>query len=77
MVILGAMAQLVLGLALGIPAGILVGRLMSRFLFHVSSYDPAMLAAASIVLAIGAVGAAILPALRAASLDPVRALRTD
>ena len=77
LVILGAMAQLAVGLALGIPASLLMDRLMARFLFHVSSYDLAMLGAAAMVLAIGAVIAAILPAVRAASLDPVRALRTD
>ncbi len=77
MVILGTMAQLAVGLALGIPASFLTDRLMTRFLFHLSGYDLAMLAAASMVLAIGAAVAAILPAIRAASLDPVRALRTD
>jgi predicted permease len=77
MVIRGAIAQLVLGLALGIPASLFMGRLMTRLLFHVRGYDPVILAAASIVLAICAVTASFIPALRAASLDPVRALRTE
>ncbi len=77
MVIRGAIAQLVLGLALGIPASLFMGRLTTRLLFHVSGYDPLTLAEASTVLAICATAAAFIPALRAATLDPVRALRTE
>jgi ABC-type antimicrobial peptide transport system permease subunit len=77
MVIRGAIAQLVIGLALGIPASLFIGRLMTSLLFHVSGYDPVILAAASAVLAICASGAAFIPAIRAASVDPVRALRTE
>jgi macrolide transport system ATP-binding/permease protein len=77
MVIRGAIAQLVLGLALGIPASLFMGRLTASILFHVKGYDPVILAAASMVLAICATVAAFIPAVRAASLDPVRALRTE
>ncbi|MBS1801942.1 MAG: ABC transporter permease [Acidobacteria bacterium] len=77
MVMRGAIAQFAAGLALGVPASLLMDRLMTSFLFRVSSYDPAVLAAAVVVLGLGAGAAAILPAIRAASLDPVRALRTD
>jgi ABC-type lipoprotein release transport system permease subunit len=63
--------------ALGIPASLFIGRLMNSLLFHVSGFDPVILAAASTVLAICAAGAAFIPAMRAASVDPVRALRTD
>jgi macrolide transport system ATP-binding/permease protein len=77
MVIRGAIAQLVLGLALGIPASLFMGRLATSLLFHVTGNDPLILAAASTVLAICATAAAFIPALRAASLDPVRALRTE
>jgi macrolide transport system ATP-binding/permease protein len=77
MVIRGAITQLVLGLALGIPASLFIGRLMTSLLFHISGYDPLILAAASMVLAICSAAAAFIPALRAASLDPVRALRTE
>jgi predicted permease len=77
MVIRGAMVQLVLGLALGVPASLFISRLMTSLLFHISGNDPAILAAASTVLAICAAAAAFIPALRAASVDPVRALRTE
>jgi macrolide transport system ATP-binding/permease protein len=62
---------------LGIPASLFIGRLMTSLLFHISGYDPLILAAASMVLAICSAAAAFIPALRAASLDPVRALRTE
>ena len=77
MVIRGAMAQLCLGVALGIPASLFMGRLMTSILFHVSGYDPLALAGATILLALCAAVAAFVPALRAASLDPVRALRSE
>ncbi len=77
LIIRGALAQLAVGLALGIPASLLMGRLMTTLLFHISAYNPLILAAASIVLAVCAATAALVPALRAASLDPVRALRTE
>jgi ABC-type antimicrobial peptide transport system permease subunit len=77
MVIRGAIAQLVIGLLIGIPASLFFGRIMNKLLFHVSGYDPVILAVASTVLAICAAGAAFIPAIRAASVDPVRALRTE
>jgi ABC-type antimicrobial peptide transport system permease subunit len=50
---------------------------MTRLLFHVSGYDPIILGAASMVLAICGIGASFIPAIRAASVDAVRALRSE
>jgi len=77
LVLRGAILQFSLGLALGIPASLFISRLMSSLLFHVGASDPLALAGASMLLAACAAVAALLPAVRAASLDPVRALRTD
>jgi len=77
LVLRGALVQLIGGLALGIPASLFLGRLMASLLFHVSGSAPWALAGASAVLAVCAAIAALLPALRAASLDPVRALRRE
>jgi len=77
MVIRGAIAQLLLGLALGIPASLFMGRLMTSLLFHIRGNDPILLGAAAAVLAICAGAAAFIPAIRAASIDPVRALRAE
>ncbi len=73
----GALAQLAAGLALGVPAAFAAGRLLGANLFGVSPYDPATLAAACAVLAGCAIVAAVIPARRAAALDPVRALRVE
>jgi predicted permease len=73
----GALMQLAAGLAIGVPAAIAAGRLLEAQLFGVSPADPAILAGASVFLALAAVLAALLPARRAASLDPVKALRVE
>lgn len=77
MVLRGAFTQLIIGVAIGIPASLFLGRLMASLLFHISASDPWALAGASLVLGVCAAVAAFLPALRAASVDPVRALRTE
>jgi predicted permease len=77
MVLRGALAQLLIGLALGIPASLLAGHLMTGLLYHVNGFDPAALAGASAALAVCAGIAAVVPAIRAASVDPMCALRAD
>lgn len=77
MVLRGAFMQLVIGVAIGIPASLFLGRLMTSLLFRISGSDPWALAGASLVLGLCAAVAALLPALHAASLDPVRALRAE
>lgn len=76
-VLRSALAQLGIGVAIGVPAAILAGRLLQASLFGVSGHDPAVLAGAVAALAGAAVVAALLPARRAASIDPVRALRSE
>jgi predicted permease len=69
--------QLGVGLAVGIPAALLVGRLMASQLYSVKSHDPVSLGLAAVVLAACAMVAGFIPARRAASIDPMRALRTE
>ena len=73
----GALVQLGLGLAVGIPVALAAGRLLSSQLYGVKSYDPPILALATAVLAACALVAALVPARRAASIDPMKALRTE
>jgi macrolide transport system ATP-binding/permease protein len=72
-----AFLQVVAGLAIGIPASLAVGRTMEHLLYEVSAHAPAAFAGAAAVLGLCMGVAAIIPAVRAASLDPMRALRTE
>jgi macrolide transport system ATP-binding/permease protein len=72
-----ALLQVVAGLAIGIPASLGVGRMMQHLLYEVSAHAPLAFLGAAAVLGICMAGAALIPAMRAASLDPMRALRTE
>jgi predicted permease len=66
----------VLGCLLGLLGSAAASQLVSSFLFEVSATDP-LIYAASAVLMIGiAIGASAIPAIRAASADPMQALRS-
>ncbi|MGB8259550.1 MAG: ABC transporter permease [Terracidiphilus sp.] len=77
MVMCGAFWQVLIGLALGIPAAILAGRLLASELYEVSAYDPLVLAGATLLLGLCAAAAGLIPARRAASVEPMQALRTE
>jgi putative ABC transport system permease protein len=82
----GRIACLVLGQALAITAsgtavGLLVsaalGKVVSRLLYGVTPYDPLSFGTVPLVLAVVAAAACVVPALRAARVDPIQALRGD
>ncbi len=73
----GAFRQVGIGLALGIPAAIGAGHLVASRLFGVRPWDPLMLSGAALLLGLAALIAAFIPARRAASVDPVQALRSE
>ena len=77
MVLRGALLQILVGLGVGIPAALLAGHLMASQLWGVGSYDPLALAGATLVLALCATVAGFIPARRAASIEPMGALRTE
>jgi ABC-type antimicrobial peptide transport system permease subunit len=72
----GARLALV-GAAIGAIASAAVGRVLESLLYGVSRFDPIAYAIAAIVLLATAVAANVIPALVAARIDPVKALRTD
>jgi putative ABC transport system permease protein len=77
MVLRGAFSQVGIGLALGIPAAIGAGKLMSDQLFGVKPWDPVMLSLATLLLALAALLASVIPARRAAGVEPMVALRNE
>jgi predicted permease len=77
LVLQGAFLRVTIGLILGLPLAVAAGRLISSELYGVSSWDPLALAVAAGALAVAAFFAAIIPAIRAASISPTTALRTD
>ena len=77
LVIRQGMNPVILGLIIGLAATCAVGRLLAAQLYHISPYDPFLLAAAAIVLALAALLACLLPARRATRVDPIQALRTQ
>jgi putative ABC transport system permease protein len=77
MVLRRAFSQVGIGLALGIPAAIGAGRLMKDQLFGVKPWDPVMLVFATLLLALAAVLASVIPARRAAGVEPMVALRNE
>jgi putative ABC transport system permease protein len=77
MVLGGAFSQVGIGLALGIPAAIGAGRLMTNQLFGVMPWDPVRLTLAILLLSVAALLASVIPASRAAGVEPMMALRNE
>ena len=67
----------VAGVALGIPAALAAGPLLATFLYGLTPRDPSTIAAATAILFAAATLAAVLPAIRAARVDPIVALRYE
>jgi predicted permease len=76
-VLSGAFRRVAIGLVLGIPLAIGAGRLMAAQLYGVKAWDvPALIAAAG-ALALCALFATVIPAFRAAAIQPMNVLRAD
>jgi predicted permease len=77
MVLREAFLQVGLGLLIGIPAALAAGHLIEAELFGISVWNPLVLGSTTAVLGAVALLAAALPAQRAASVDPMEALRGE
>jgi predicted permease len=77
LVLRGAFRQVMIGLAIGIPISIACGHLIAAQLYQVKSWDPLVLAGSVGALGFCALIASVIPAQRAASINPVEALRTE
>ena len=65
------------GIAVGVAAALAGSRLIAGMLFGVRAGDPAVLGAVSALLLLVAVAASLIPARRAAGVDPASSLRSD
>ena len=77
LVMRGAFSQVGLGLIIGIPIALLGARLIASQLYGVHAYDPFSLGIAALVLTSAAAVAAFVPARRAATIEPMHALRSE
>jgi putative ABC transport system permease protein len=71
------MSPVMTGFALGLASAVLSGRLLGSELFGISPHDPMTISAVTILLMTVAFLACLIPARRAACIDPVRALRFE
>jgi predicted permease len=77
MVLRSAVLQTGLGLAIGIPVALWGASILASQLYGVKAYDPLMLAGAAVTLGVCGLLAGLVPAFRAAGIDPIKALRTE
>jgi ABC-type antimicrobial peptide transport system permease subunit len=61
----------------GVVAAIGMGRAARSLLFEIKGYDPFVLVASALLLALVSLAAGYLPAQRASKIDPIRALRYE
>jgi len=66
-----------IGLVIGLAAASLLTRVLSSMVYGVGTHDPVTFVAVSLLLAAVALGASLVPALRAARIDPLRAMRVE
>jgi predicted permease len=72
-----AAAIVIGGITIGLAGAFALARFMTTLVFGVSAHDPLTFAVVPVVLGVVAGTAALIPAARAAALDPMRALRDD
>ena len=77
LVLRDAVAMIAVGIAIALPCVAALGKLVQSQLFGVTATDPATVAAAALVLAVGALAAAFIPAWRASNVSPMDALRLE
>jgi len=77
LVFVSAAKLAIAGCALGLLGAAAASRLLQSLLFGVSPFDPLVLALAAVFVLLLAMAASFLPAQRAASVEPMKALRAD
>ena len=71
------MTLAVVGVAIGIAAALTLARFMRRLLFEINAVDPATFFSVTLLLTVVALVASVVPALRAARIDPIQSLKRE
>ncbi len=77
LVLKGALTLILFGLLVGLPLTFLAGRFLGNQLYGINPYNPVVTLTALLALALSALVASLIPAYRASSISPVKALRAD
>ncbi len=77
MVLRDSLGMVAAGLVMGLPLAWMGSRLMAAMLYQLSPHDPVSLAAAALGVAVVSLAAALVPARRAAGVEPMEALRAE
>jgi ABC-type antimicrobial peptide transport system permease subunit len=77
MILGGGFRLAAIGIAIGLAGALATSKLLASMMFEMSAFNPLIFALAAAVLGATAVLASYLPARRAASVDPMQALRTE
>ncbi|MFI5233130.1 MAG: ABC transporter permease [Gemmatimonadales bacterium] len=77
MIVRQGLGMTALGALIGVVAAVGLSRLMTSLLYGISPLDPATYAGVTVVLGVVALGACLVPALRAARVDPMATLRSE
>jgi predicted permease len=77
LVLRGAFGLILVGLLCGLPLALASGRFLGSQLYGMSPYDPVVVLGAVGALAVAALVASLIPAVRASRISPMEALRTE
>jgi putative ABC transport system permease protein len=77
LIVTEGMKPALIGLLLGVTGALALGRVLASSIYGIAAYDPLTFAAVAALLATVALLASIIPAFRAARIEPTRALREE